>query len=88
MSYRFVCNKMKTSGIYKIVNRANCKYYVGSSNFKVAKSYMFISPSVEVVQIHNLKQYCRINNPTYSTMIQLSHGKGGYKSHKGWTKYV
>ena len=52
-----------------------------------ARSYTFVSPTTEIVHIHNLKQHCRDNNLTYTTMVQLARGNR-YKSHKGWKQYV
>lgn len=60
----------------------------GKSNTKIAKEYLFIDPNKNIKTITNLKKFCEENNLTYTTMNLLFHGKGGYKSHKGWMRYV
>lgn len=50
-----------------------------------AKTYKFVSPSGEVVEIFNLQKFCRDNNLTSANMNKVY--KGERKQHKGWTKY-
>ena len=47
-----------------------------------AKSYTFIGPNGDVVDIYNLNKFCKDNNLTQSAMSAVSNGKA--KQHKGW----
>lgn len=60
---------------------------IGVPNSKISKSYTFVGPTMEVVKIHNLKEYCRTHHLTYTTMVKIARG-GRYKNHKGWMRYV
>lgn len=48
-----------------------------------AKSYRFKNPNGEVVNIYNLRKFCRENNLNAGNLHQVSVGKA--KSCKGWT---
>lgn len=49
-----------------------------------AKNYKFINPNGKVVEIYNLKHFCKENNLHDSGMCALN--SGGLSSYKGWTK--
>lgn len=78
-------NKGKTKETDESVKKISCSK-IGKISF--SKSYTFVGTEEKVVSITNLKKFCRERHLTYTTMVQLSHGKGGYKTHKGWKRYV
>lgn len=49
-----------------------------------AKSYTLISPTGEVTEVFNLRQFCKANGLTDSYMLKVLSGK--HKQHKGWTR--
>jgi len=53
---------------------------------KNSKTWKFISPNNEIVQIKNLKQFCKDNNLSYSEMYSLTNGTR-ISPHKGWINY-
>jgi len=80
-------NKGKTKETDPSVMRIS-KSKKGKIRNDIAKEYIFLDPNKDVIHIFNLKQFCKNNNLTYTTMNLLFYGKHGYKNHKGWTKYV
>lgn len=61
-----------------------CKFVTRQENIEasLAKSYEFVSPSGEVVQVHNLSKFCRENNLDNGAMTKVASGER--KSHKKW----
>ena len=51
---------------------------------RAAKTYTFSNPLGEIIEIKNLKLYCKTNNLSYDSMLKLS--KGFNNNHKGWTR--
>ncbi|AGH57572.1 HNH endonuclease [Pseudoalteromonas phage pYD6-A] len=47
-----------------------------------AKHWEFIAPDGSAIKVHNLKEFCRLNNLNSSKMYELAPGKR--KSHKGY----
>lgn len=56
----------------------NCEY-------TTAKHYTFLSPSQIVVEVFNLRKFCREHSLNNGCMSLVSSGKA--KHHKGWTLY-
>jgi hypothetical protein len=50
---------------------------------RYAKTYQFTNPAGEVVTIHNLKRFCKLNDISACHMRSVKAGR--IKSHKGWT---
>lgn len=50
------------------------------------QTYKFIAPTLEKVEIKNLRKFSRENGLNHSHMYQVHLGNA--KSHKGWIKYV
>lgn len=61
------------------------KYSLGRLN-KSAKTYIFLSPSKQIVVIYNMKKFCSENNLSYSNMNHVANGKR--KSCNKWTLFV
>ncbi len=49
-----------------------------------AKSYTFRNPSGDIIEVYNLRQFCRDNDLQQGHMWSVH--SGGRNSHKGWTK--
>lgn len=64
----------------------NCRWGTREENTieAHAKTWWFVSPSGENIEIYNLRQFCSTNNLSTSSM-QYVH-RGDMKSHKGYTK--
>lgn len=45
------------------------------------------SPSGERVIIGNLRKFCRESGLTHTAMVNISNGKDGYITHKGWSAW-
>lgn len=60
--------------------------YLGTNQQNIeeakAKHYSFISPEGEVVEVYNLRKFCKENGLSASNMCWLAKGK--HKSCKGW----
>lgn len=52
-----------------------------------AKTWKLLSPIGEVVEVYNLKQFCRDNQLHKSHLYSVLNGNPRYKAHKGWRKY-
>ena len=50
---------------------------------KRASNWMLKSPTNEIVQVSNMRNFCRDNNLNNGTMTEVA--LGNRKSHKGWT---
>ena len=50
--------------------------------------YTMVSPTGEVVEIYNMKKFCKAHGLHPSHMAEVCAGKPKYNQHKGWTKYV
>ena len=48
------------------------------------KLWSFINPTGELVQFHNLTQFCKDNNLHQGCMFEVSIGMRGRTQHKGW----
>lgn len=51
----------------------------------LAKSFKFIDPGGNVVDIFNLERFCRENDLSSPSMRKVNSGK--YSNHKGWTAW-
>jgi group I intron endonuclease len=47
------------------------------------KTWVYTNPEMELITIHDLKQFCLENNLSYRSMSDLRLGKGN--QHRGWT---
>ena len=56
-----------------------------NTEYSVAKSYKFLNPEGVLVEIFNLKKFCRENNLTAPLMCYVHNGKREH--HKQWRKY-
>ena len=72
----------------KIYSSKNCLFISHKDNVikSSAKRYRFKNPKGEVVDIYNMKQFCKDNNLHPAHMCSVS--KGRLKSHKGWVLYI
>ena len=63
-----------------------CKFVSHSRNSEKAhaKHYSFISPDGEVVDIYNLRKFCRNNELSQSAMSNVHNEKE--RQYKGWKK--
>lgn len=52
-----------------------------------ARVWKFINPAGELVEIYNLKAFCRANGLHKSHMYRVHSGHPSYRQHKGWRKY-
>jgi hypothetical protein len=70
----------------KIYSPENCLFASQKENtaFAFAKNYRFISPQGEIVDIYNMREFCRNNNVTSSRMTAVH--RGDESQHKGWRK--
>ena len=71
----------------KIYSPSTCKFVTQKeNNVKAwAKNYKFISPHGEVVDVYNLKEFCKGKKIRSTCMSAVHMGKS--KSHIGWTKF-
>ncbi len=78
----------------RIGNLHRGKLHSDKSKQKISDSksnkilWKFINPEGNVVEFKNLSQFCRKNGLGKAHMHKIFHGKHGFISHKGWTKYV
>jgi len=70
----------------KIYSPSTCKFVSAQLNAEKAsaKTYKFVSPDGEVIEIYNLAQFCKACGLGSGEMCWLNKGKR--KSHKGWTR--
>lgn len=86
-SYHEIDKDIKSSGL-KIYSPENCTIVTRSENASeaanrnFAKTYEFINPNGEKVQVTNLRQFCRESNLDQSAMLRVA--KNRQKSHKDW----
>lgn len=52
-----------------------------------AKEYLMVSPTGDVVEIYNMKKFCKAHGLHPGHMAEVCAGKPKYNQHKGWTKY-
>ena len=52
-----------------------------------AKHWVFISPEGKVVEVYNLKEFCRKNGLHDGHMNSVYNSDPKYQAHKGWRKY-
>lgn len=52
-----------------------------------AKHWRFLNPEGELVEIYNLREFCRIHNLHKSHMYSVHNEHPLYKQYKGWRKY-
>ena len=50
-----------------------------------AKDWIIVSPTKEIISVHNMRKFCLQNNLSPSAMSRVL--KGTQTSHKGWTKH-
>lgn len=55
-----------------------------NTEYSHAKTYQFICPDGQLIEVFNLRKFCRENNLQQTHMCQVAKGKA--KSHKGYTK--
>lgn len=53
-----------------------------------AKEYLMVSPTGDVVEVYNMKKFCKANGLHHGHMLAVHNENPRYKQHKGWTKYV
>lgn len=53
-----------------------------NAEYSRAKSYTFTNPEGEVIEVFNLRKFCRDNGLIRSSMASIQSGK--QKQHKGW----
>lgn len=72
-------------GNTKIYSPETCCFLTCQQNTEVsiAKYYSFISPSGDVVNIHNLNMFCKLNGLSFSSMQSMTKRK--CRPHHGWT---
>lgn len=63
-----------------------CKFVSRQENTEAAKAteWVFISPKGEIVNIYNLRKFCRENKLDQGSMVNVH--KGIRNHHKGWSK--
>lgn len=68
----------------KLYSPETCIFVTAQTNTEeaCAKSYRFKSPEGNVVDVYNLRKFCRENNLNQGHMCQVANGK--IKSSKGW----
>lgn len=76
---------IKTKG-NKVYSPEGCMFVSQKENtaFAFAKHYRFISPQGDIVDIYNMREFCRKNDVT-STRMSAVH-RGDELQHKGWRK--
>lgn len=52
-----------------------------------AKHWRFLNPDGELVEIYNLKAFCREHNLHNAHMVDVHNEKKSYHQYKGWRKY-
>jgi|GEM_PF-1661730 len=77
--------KVKGNRIYSPLT---CIFTSQESNViaSTAKNYKFMSPMLEIIEVHNLSKFCRENGLDTSNMSAVHSGRLG--SHKKWTKAI
>ena len=70
----------------KVYSPSTCMFVTKAENtiHAHAKNYRFVSPSGDVVEIYNLKKFCKDNGLLQSKMSMVNLGKRNH--HKGWIK--
>jgi hypothetical protein len=51
----------------------------------MSKTYTFIDPEGNIINVTGLRKYCDENNLKYSSMLRII--RGGRKTYKGYKKY-
>jgi hypothetical protein len=79
-------DKDKMSNGSKLYSPETCCFISSHENTSIAraKKYKMINPSGDVVNIYNMREFCRVNNLNPSYMISVC--KGNKRSYKGWYK--
>lgn len=69
----------------KVYSPSTCIFIKGPVNSRVAraKSYRFLNPNGELVEIYSMRDFCMKNGLSDSAMNMVSKGKRSH--HKGWT---
>ncbi len=72
----------------KVYSPSTCSIVSAHENVARGKMkvYMLISPDLEEIQVGNLMKFCRENDLTYRSMINVMSGKA--IQHKGWKRNV
>lgn len=52
-----------------------------------ARHWLAVSPEGQLVEIYNLRQFCRDHGLHKAHFYDVLNGKPKYKAHKGWRKY-
>tara|TARA_R100001594_G_scaffold1048_2_gene4360 strand:+ start:12551 stop:13021 length:471 start_codon:yes stop_codon:yes gene_type:complete len=81
---RLYCLRNGDKGDYSL---NNCRFGTAKENSieSEAKHYTFINPDGNLVEVFNLKEYCRQNNLSDSKLCEVHSGKR--KQYKGWVKF-
>lgn len=82
-NYPVVHHKNEKKDDNKVCNLEWCTVKTNNEHSK-AKIWKFKSPDGEIMEIFNLKQFCRENPIDQSAMGKVHAGK--QRSHNGWTK--
>lgn len=70
----------------KLYSSSTCMFVTKGENTiaATAKSYRFLDPNGNSVDVYNLSELCRRENLNHGNMVQVSKGKVNH--HKGWTR--
>ena len=87
------CRKRKLgyNAMLVLVNGSKLGSYKGYTypqtkfEYKIRKTFKFISPSGETIRLNNLRKFCALNNLNYILMQNVHSGK--ILGYKGWVKY-
>ncbi|SPP13284.1 HNH endonuclease [Pseudomonas phage GP100] len=52
-----------------------------------AKHWLVVNPEGQLVEVYNLRQFCRDNGLHQSHLYRVIKGHPKYKAHKGWRKH-
>lgn len=77
-------DEYKTNNYYKNLQVLTAEDNAIKSN---AHHWLAVNPEGEVVEIYNLKQFCRDNGLHDGHMGDVLKGRPKYNAHKGWRKY-
>jgi hypothetical protein len=69
----------------KLYSPNTCSLITQAENSEIAsaKRFKFKSPENDIVEVFNLRKFCRLNNLHHGNMSFVSSGR--LKSHKGWS---
>jgi len=77
-------HKIKISSSLK--GKHKSEKHIKNASYSRSKSWKFLDPNNNLIEIRNLSEYCRQNNLNQSHMTSVHNCRYGYNSHKGYTK--